>query len=83
MSRYQKAILGGILAGLGLSIALALIFNIALTQLTTSWSGELPTPFPSGGLAIFLSLVAGLGVGLGRGIMVASLTHENAPPPSS
>jgi len=86
MSRYQKAILGGALAGLGLGIALALILNIALIQLTTNRSGQFPptaTPFPSDGRATFLSLVAGLSVGLGRGIMVASLTRENAPPPSS
>lgn len=81
MSRHQKAILGGILAGLGLGIALALILNIALTQLSINWAG--PTPFPSGGLATFLSLLAGIGVGLGRGIMVASLTREDAPPPPS
>jgi hypothetical protein len=81
MSRHQKAILGGILAGLGRGIALALPLNIALTQLSTNWAG--PTPFPSGGLATFLSLVAGLGVELGRGIMAASITREDAPPPSS
>ena len=83
MSRHQKAILGGILAGLGLGIALALILNIALTELTLNYSGELPTPFPNVVLATFLSLVAGVGVGLGRGIMAASLTHEDAAPPLS
>jgi hypothetical protein len=76
MNRQQRAILGGILAGAGLGIALALILNIALTQLTVNW--QPPTPFPSKGLATFLSLLAGLGVGLGRGIMVASLTREDA-----
>lgn len=78
MSRYAQAILGGIIAGLGLGIGLALIVYIALTQLSVNWSP--PTPFPSNGLATFLSLVAGLGAGLGRGIMVASQTREDAPP---
>ena len=81
MTRNHKAILGGILAGLGLGIALALILNIALTQLTINFAGGL-TPFPNGGLATFLSLAAGLGAGLGRGIMVASLTREDPPPPT-
>lgn len=81
MSRYQKAILGGIVAGLGLGIGLALILYIALTQLRVNWVP--PTPFPSDVLATFLSLVAGVGAGLGCGIMVACLTREDAPPPSS
>jgi hypothetical protein len=81
MSRHRKAILSGILAGPGLGIALALILNIAFTQLSINWAG--PTPFPSGAPATFLSLVAGLGAGLGRGIMAASLTREDAPVPSS
>ena len=82
MSRSQKAILGGAIAGLGLGIAIALILYVALTQLTLSWEGS-PTPFPSDVLATFLSLVAGVSVGLGGGIMVASLIHEDVPPPSS
>jgi|HubBroStandDraft_6_1064221.scaffolds.fasta_scaffold3197149_1 hypothetical protein len=77
MSRQQKAIIGGLLAGLGLGIIMALILNIALTQLNVGWAG--PSPFPADGLATFLSVLAGLGIGLGGGTMVASLTREDAP----
>lgn len=80
MSRHQKAISGGLLAGLGLGTAMALVLHIALAQLTLNRSGN--TPFPSGGLVTFLSLAAGLGVGLGRGMMAVSLAREDTPPPS-
>ena len=81
MRRHHKAILGGVIAGLGLGTALALILNIALTQLTINWAT--PTPFPNSVLATFISVAAGVVVGLGAGLMVAALTREDAVTPSS
>jgi hypothetical protein len=72
--RRPMAVFGGLLAGIGIGIALASVFHI-IEQASPNGFGS-----GIGGTVALVVLLAGPAIGLGLGMMAAALIPDGTPP---